>query len=284
MKFPDWVDGLMTRPDHTSIVVYFRRQLNDALVRLRNLTIERRVDMSAISDHLIFQKDEIENLQRMTEPLTIQRLQYLAIAEMVVQRAVDAKAAQDRYEAERNIDPTNRLAFMKILSLSFKPPNRTAPVKLMPNPRHLEWLEERQLTRGRMTSTEPPKYIGVYYEPFIVEYPIELEMICDDRSLTRFLSLLQKRGQVLTIQRIQILSPGIMLAPDAGQQSIPQPVKDIDNDQHVYVKLAAVGQVFRPVGPDEPEWRPPDIPGSEVRYERPSRERSAPRAPEPMGY
>ncbi|MFH1378426.1 MAG: hypothetical protein ABIH86_06715 [Planctomycetota bacterium] len=284
MKFPDWVNGLTTRPAHTSIVAYFRRSLNDARVRLRQLTDEKRVDMSAISDHLIFQKSEIENLDRMTELLTIRQLQYLAIAEMVVQRAVEAKAEQERHEIVANIDPINRLSYMKILSLSYKSPNRTAPVKLMPNPKHIEWLEERRVTGGRQGRTEPPKYIGVYYEPFIIEYPIELEMICDDRSLMRFLSSLQKQGEVLTIQRIQILSPGILLAPDAGQQPLPAAIKDIDNDQHVYVKLAAVGQIFRPVSSEEPDWKPPEIAGSEVRYERPKREASLPVESGPMGY
>lgn len=230
-EFPPWVDQVNDLKEHGKKGEYFLKMRISESDRLRVVCGPKcDIDVSPIIGSLGFSSG-----QAPTDDLALTELRRLAIVAKTIDLAAHAKLEQ--IQADKN-DKIRSTAYLKILTVHPLKPEYTGAVRLDRNPKFKE--NEHDYKNRRFLVSQ--------YPYFMIEYPIEIRMVCDINTFRRFLASTRQPNQYLIIRNIRIRSDTIKLSLE-GHADHPVELSDKDipdnvSSEMVYIELSAAGVEF----------------------------------------
>lgn len=230
-EFPEWVKKVETFNKRGQRGEYFIKMKAQEIGRLMKVCgPECEIDVNQVIEQIGFPANAAPSDEQ--APVELRRL---AIITKTIDLAAHAKLEQFQADQKEKIKST---AYMKITSVEPKPPEYTGAVRLDPNPKFRDDDHRYKVNR----------FIPVQYPYFMIEYPIELKMVCDINTFRRFLTSSRRPNEYLIIRNIRIRSNTIKFSLE-GSGDFPTELseKDIPDDvgaELVYIELSAAGVEF----------------------------------------
>ncbi|MGH7146084.1 MAG: hypothetical protein ACREJ2_18380 [Planctomycetota bacterium] len=229
--FPAWVDKVNTLTIRGQKREYFAQMKTEEADRLRQLCgPECQIQYGNVLDTLGFDTNATPTDEE--APVELRRL---AIVTKTIDLAARAKRDQEQADTQEHFKST---AFLKLIKVEPLKPEATGAVRLDLNPKFKDNSHDYLNNR----------FLVVRYPYFMIEYPIELKMVCDINTFRRFLAATREPNQYLIIRNIRIRSNTLKMSlegyadypPELGASDIPENV----GSEVVYIELSAAGVEF----------------------------------------
>ncbi|HTL52044.1 MAG TPA: hypothetical protein VL860_05640 [Planctomycetota bacterium] len=230
-QFPDWVKKGEELTKRGQRGEYFIKMKASEIGRLINVCgHECDIDVNQVIEHIGF-----PNNAAPADDLAPSELRRLAIITKTIDLAAHAKLEQSQADLKDKIKSS---AYMKIVSVDPLKPEYTGADRLDPNPKFKE--NEHSFRNNR--------FLVVKYPYFMIEYPIELKMVCDINTFRRFLTSSRRPNEYLIIRNIRIRS-GTLKYSQEGSNDLPGELSDANTpddvgSELVFIELSAAGVEF----------------------------------------